>query len=71
MVTVTIPKVKYEQMKRQAETYRRFFRSATAQKWQELKEDFEDHLRCEIAIRQSRGKKRYSLEEMKKRYDLK
>ena len=71
MITVSIPKVKYEQLKRQAEAYRRFFRSAADQKWQELKEDFEDHLRCEIAIRKSKGKKRHSLEEMKKRYGLK
>ena len=70
MVTITISKVKYEQMKRQAETYRRFFRGAAAQKWQELREDFEDHIRCQIAIRQSKGKKRYSLAKMKKRYDL-
>ena len=70
MVTVAIPKVKYEEIKRQAEAYRHFFRRAATQKWQELKEDFEDHMRCEIAIRQSKGKKRYSLAEMKKRYDL-
>ena len=71
MVTVTIPKIKYEQIKRQAEAYRRFFRGAVDQKWQELKEDFEDHIRCEIAIRQSKGKRHYSLLEMKKRYGLK
>jgi hypothetical protein len=71
MVTVTVPKIKYEELKRQADAYRRFFRSAAAQKWHELKKDFEDHMRCEIAIRQSKGKKHYSLKEMKKRYGLK
>ena len=107
MVTVTIPKIKYEQLKRQANAYRRFFakfseisihepiqeiienfrkrdlytkqflqslevglRRASSGKWRELKEDFEDRVRCEIAIQQSRGKRRYSLKEMKKRYDL-
>lgn len=38
------------------------------QKWQEWKEDMEDHARFEIAERQSRGKKRYSLREVKKRH---
>lgn len=71
MITITVPKIKYEQLKRQADAYRRFFRSASAQKWQTLKEDFEDHMRCEIAMRQSKGKKRYSLKEMKRRYGLK
>lgn len=68
---MTVPKIKYEQIKQQADAYRRFFRSAVAQKWDELREDFEDHIRCEIAIQQSKGKKRYSLQEMKSRYGLK
>ena len=108
MVTVTISKVKYEQLKRQAEAYRRFaaeffksaakdpihevvadfqktdrytkeflqdlevgLRRASSHKWQELREDFEDHIRCEIAIRASKGKRRYSLQEVKRRRNLK
>jgi len=68
MVTVTIPKVKYEQLKRHAEAYRRFaaeFFGAVMQ------EDFEDRVRCEVALRESKGKKRYSLKEVKERYHLK
>jgi len=44
---------------------------ATYKEWQEVKEDFEDHIRCQIAIQASKGKKSYSLQEMKRRYGLK
>ena len=40
------------------------------EKLQELREDFEDHLRFGIAERASRGKRRFSLEEIKARYEL-
>lgn len=43
------------------ETYRR---------WEELKEDLEDHIRLDMALRESSGKKRYSLAAVKKKYRL-
>ena len=42
----------------------------TYRAWEEIKEDIEDHIRFEIAERESRGKKRYTLTEIKKKYHL-
>jgi PHD/YefM family antitoxin component YafN of YafNO toxin-antitoxin module len=42
----------------------------TYQKWEEMREDLEDHIRIDIAQRESRGKKRYSLATIKKKYNL-
>ena len=68
MTTVTVPKKQYDQLKRQADAYRRF----TAKFFETvMREDFEDRVRCEVALRESKGKKRYSLKEMRKRYRLK
>lgn len=68
MAIVSISKAKYEQLKRHAEAYRRFaadfFETV-------MQEDFEDRVRCEVALRESKRGKRYSLKEMKKRYSLK
>jgi len=68
MATITIPKRTYEQLKRHAEAYRcfaaDFFEAA-------MQDDFEDRVRCEVALRESKGEKRYSLREVKKRYHLK
>lgn len=75
MVTVTIPKIKYEQLKRHAEAYRslveRFFETALDGPMSDVLEDLQDHARFEIAVRESRGKRRYSLKEIKKRHGLK
>lgn len=72
---VTVPKIKYEQLKRQAEAYRRiaanFFKTALEGSAQNILEDLQDHVRFEIAARESKGKKRYSLGEIKKRHNLK
>lgn len=38
--------------------------------WEEKKEDLEDHVHFEIAERESRGKRRYSLVQLKKKYRL-
>lgn len=43
------------------ETYRR---------WEELKDDLEDHIRFDIALRESKGKRRYSLAAVKRKYRL-
>lgn len=43
---------------------------ATYRAWEEMQEDLEDHIRFEIAERESRGKKRYTLAEVKKKYRL-
>lgn len=43
---------------------------ATYQKWEEMREDMTDQIRFNIAIRGSRGKKRYTLEEVKKKHHL-
>ena len=40
-------------------------------KWLNEIEDLEDRVRCEIAAWKSKGKRRYSLKEMKRRYGLK
>lgn len=75
MTTVTIPKAKYEQLKRRAEAYRslaeRFFETAANESMQDVMEDLQDNMRFEAAVRESKGKKRYSLKEIKKRYALK
>ena len=75
MVTITIPKIKYDEIKRQAEAYRRiatrFSALARVSSDRSAVEDLEDHLRCEIAIRASKGKRRYSLKEIKRRHGLK
>lgn len=74
MTTVTIPKATYERLKRHAEAYRRiaanFFKTAI-EGLHDVLEDMQDHVRFEIAARESKGKKRYSLKEVKRRYDLK
>lgn len=38
--------------------------------WEAMREDMEDHIRFDIAERESRGKKRYTLAEVKKKYRL-
>lgn len=38
--------------------------------WEEAREDMEDRIRFEIAERESRGRKRYTLGEIKKKYGL-
>ena len=43
---------------------------AAYRKLQALQEDFEDNLRFELSERVSRGKRRYSLQEAKKRLGL-
>ncbi len=42
----------------------------TYRNWKEMREDMEDHIRFEIAERESRGEKRYTLAEVKKKYRL-
>lgn len=42
----------------------------TYSKLEELHEDLEDHLRLEKVVRESRGRRRYSLGEIKKKYGL-
>ena len=42
----------------------------TYRKWEERREDMEDHIRFEISERESRGKPRYSLDEVKKKFRL-
>lgn len=42
----------------------------TYRSWEELKEDLEDHIRLDIALRESEGKKRYSLAAVKRKYRL-
>ncbi len=42
----------------------------TYSEWEEMREDIEDHVRFEIAERESRGKKRYTLEEVRARFHL-
>jgi len=42
----------------------------TYQGWEELREDLEDNVRFDRALRASQGKKRYSLQEIKKKYRL-
>lgn len=75
MTTVTIPKAKYDQLKRHAEAYRSlvewFFETTLDGPMSDILEDLQDNMRFEIAVRESKGKKRYSLKEIKKRYDLK
>lgn len=75
MTTVTIPKATYERLKRHAEAYRRiaanFFKTAIEGSAHDVLEDLQDHVRFEIAARESKGKKRSSLSEIKKRYGLK
>lgn len=39
--------------------------------WEQTREDTEDNIRFELAERESRGKKRYSLAEVKKKHRLK
>lgn len=38
--------------------------------WEEMREDIEDHIRFDISERESRGKKRYTLVEVKKKHRL-
>ena len=38
--------------------------------WEEAREDMEDHIRFEITERESRGRKRYTLAEIEKKYRL-
>ena len=38
--------------------------------WEEKKEDMEDHIRFEIAMRESKGKEKISLTQIKKKYNL-
>lgn len=38
--------------------------------WEAMREDTEDHIRFDIAERESRGKKRYTLTEVKKKYKI-
>ena len=42
----------------------------TYRAWEEMREDMEDHIRFEIAERESQGKKRYTWKEVKKKYHL-
>ena len=42
----------------------------TYRNWEELKEDLEDHIRFDIALRESKSKRRYSLEAVKRKYRL-
>lgn len=42
----------------------------TYRRSQEMKEDMEEHIRFEIAQRVSVGKKRYSLQEIRQKYNL-
>lgn len=42
----------------------------TYRAWEEKREDMEDHIRFEISERESRGKKRLTLKEVKKKYGL-
>ena len=38
--------------------------------WEEMREDMEDHVRFDISERESRGKKRYTLAEVRRKYCL-
>lgn len=40
------------------------------QAWKEMEEDMEAHARFDLAERESQGKKRYTLEEIQKKYHL-
>ena len=42
----------------------------TYRKWEEMREDIEDHIRFEISERESHGKPRYSLDEVKRKFHL-
>ena len=42
----------------------------TYRSWEEMREDMEDHIRFEIAERESQGKKPYTWTEVKKKYRL-
>ncbi len=42
----------------------------TYRSWEERREDMEDHIRFEVAERESRGKKRHTLAEIKKKYHI-
>lgn len=42
----------------------------TYKTWEEKKEDLEDHVRFEIAEQESKGKRRYSLAQLKRKYHL-
>lgn len=42
----------------------------TYRAWEEMREDMEDHIRFDLAMRESAGKKHYTFEEVKKKYHL-
>ena len=42
----------------------------TYRAWEDKKEDMEDHIRFDIAKRESKGKKSFSLKEIKKKYNV-
>ncbi|HEY9583321.1 MAG TPA: hypothetical protein VJK09_03405 [Candidatus Paceibacterota bacterium] len=66
MNTITIPKQKYEKLMMESKLYKQFFgRKPDPEAYLELS----DELKKDLA-RSLRSKKRYSLDEVKKRYSL-
>ena len=42
----------------------------TYRAWEEMREDMEDHIRFDLAEQASRGRKRYTIGEIKKKHNL-
>lgn len=42
----------------------------TYRAWEEMSGDLEDHIRFDIALRESKGKRRYTFAEIKRKYRL-